>query len=71
LFLHLLKPTSGTVEFEGIDLDSLSKTEMQKLRQRMQIVFQDPYASLNPRRTVGETCSRCISASVPRTPWSE
>ncbi|HUV17758.1 MAG TPA: dipeptide ABC transporter ATP-binding protein [Ilumatobacteraceae bacterium] len=57
LLLHLLTPTSGTVEFEGVALDSLSKSEMVELRQRMQIVFQDPYASLNPRRTVGETLS--------------
>jgi oligopeptide/dipeptide ABC transporter ATP-binding protein len=57
LLLHLIKPTSGTVEFEGVSLDSLDKSEMLELRQRMQIVFQDPYASLNPRRTVGETLS--------------
>lgn len=55
LLLHLLKPTSGTVDFEGTDLDEASKSEMLKIRQRLQIVFQDPYASLNPRRTVGET----------------
>jgi oligopeptide/dipeptide ABC transporter ATP-binding protein len=55
LLLHLITPTSGTVKFEGVDLDSLSSSEMQTTRRRMQIVFQDPYASLNPRRTVGET----------------
>ena len=55
LLLHLITPTAGTVEFEGIDLDSLSKSEMRVMRRRLQIVFQDPYASLNPRRTVGET----------------
>ena len=64
LLLHLLKPTSGTVEFEGVDLDSLSKTEMQKLRQKIQIVFQDPYASLNPRRTVGETLSEPLKVHL-------
>ncbi len=57
LLLHLIKPTSGTVDFEGTDLDEASKSEMLKIRQRLQIVFQDPYASLNPRRTVGETLS--------------
>ncbi len=57
LLLHLLKPTSGTVDFEGTDLDAASKSEMLEIRQRLQIVFQDPYASLNPRRTVGETLS--------------
>jgi oligopeptide/dipeptide ABC transporter ATP-binding protein len=55
LLLHLITPTAGTVEFEGIDLDTLSKSEMRVMRRRLQIVFQDPYASLNPRRTVGET----------------
>lgn len=55
LLLHLIRPTEGTVEFEGVDLATLSKTEMKQARQRLQIVFQDPYASLNPRRTVGET----------------
>ena len=55
LLLHLIQPTSGTVDFEGTDLADASKSEMLKIRQRLQIVFQDPYASLNPRRTVGET----------------
>jgi oligopeptide/dipeptide ABC transporter ATP-binding protein len=55
LLLHLIRPTSGTVDFEGTDLADASKSEMFKIRQRLQIVFQDPYASLNPRRTVGET----------------
>jgi oligopeptide/dipeptide ABC transporter ATP-binding protein len=55
LLLHLIRPTSGSVEFEGRDLADLDSSEMIEIRQRMQIVFQDPYASLNPRRTVGET----------------
>ena len=55
LLLHLIRPTSGHVDFEGTDLADASKSEMLKIRQRLQIVFQDPYASLNPRRTVGET----------------
>ncbi|MGA9277436.1 ABC transporter ATP-binding protein [Ilumatobacter sp.] len=55
LLLHLITPTSGTVDFEGTDLAEASKSEMLEIRQRLQIVFQDPYASLNPRRTVGET----------------
>ena len=55
LLMHLIKPTSGSVRFEGRDLASLSRAEMLEVRRRIQIVFQDPYASLNPRRTVGET----------------
>lgn len=50
--LRLHEPTSGKVFFDGIDLGQLNKHEMKKMRRRMQIVFQDPYASLNPRMTV-------------------
>jgi peptide/nickel transport system ATP-binding protein len=54
LVLRLLEPTSGKVLFDGIDLSSLSSEEMRRMRSRMQIVFQDPLASLNPRMTLGE-----------------
>ncbi|MCK6452382.1 MAG: dipeptide ABC transporter ATP-binding protein [Alphaproteobacteria bacterium] len=50
--LRLLEPTAGTVSFDGADLAGLDAAAMKALRRRMQIVFQDPYASLNPRRTV-------------------
>jgi oligopeptide/dipeptide ABC transporter ATP-binding protein len=51
--LRLIEPTSGTVEFDGINVLSLHGEELRKLRRRMQIVFQDPYGSLNPRMTIG------------------
>lgn len=51
--LHLIKPTSGEVIFEGHNLNKLSKEELRKIRLRMQIVFQDPYGSLNARMSVG------------------
>jgi oligopeptide transport system ATP-binding protein len=51
--LQLYKPTAGTVRFEGSDLVSLKGEELRKMRRRMQMIFQDPYASLNPRMTVG------------------
>ena len=54
LVLHLYEPTSGRVIFDGIDLDELSQEEMRRMRSRMQIVFQDPLASLNPRMTLGQ-----------------
>ena len=53
LILNLLSLTSGEVVFGGVKLHELPKDEMRKMRRRMQIVFQDPYASLNPRMTVG------------------
>ncbi len=51
--LRLIEPTSGTVSFDGIDLLALSAASLRRMRRRMQLVFQDPYASLNPRLTVG------------------
>jgi peptide/nickel transport system ATP-binding protein len=53
LLLNLIRPTSGTVTFDGVDISSLSRRNLVKVRRRFQIVFQDPYASLNPRMTVG------------------
>lgn len=50
--LHLIKPTSGEVMFDGLNMRELSKKELRKLRFRMQIVFQDPFSSLDPRMTI-------------------
>jgi oligopeptide/dipeptide ABC transporter ATP-binding protein len=52
--LRLIEPTAGEIIFDGRDVLSLGKTEMRELRREMQIVFQDPYASLNPRMKVGD-----------------
>ncbi len=52
--LRLIEPTSGQVIFDGKDVPSLSKEELRELRKEMQIIFQDPYGSLNPRMTVGD-----------------
>lgn len=52
--LQLYRPTSGQVLFDGIDLVALKGNELRKMRRRVQMIFQDPYASLNPRMTVGE-----------------
>ncbi len=52
--LQLHKPTSGHVYFEGTDLVNLKGEELRKMRRKMQMIFQDPYASLNPRMTIGE-----------------
>jgi oligopeptide transport system ATP-binding protein len=52
--LRLIEPTSGEVKFEGRDVLSLDKQQMRELRREMQIVFQDPYASLNPRMKIND-----------------
>ena len=54
LALRLIEPTGGIVKFEGADITSLSGEALRALRRQMQIVFQDPFASLNPRMTVGQ-----------------
>jgi oligopeptide transport system ATP-binding protein len=54
LVLRLIEPDAGTVRFDGRDIAALSSGDMRALRREMQIVFQDPYASLNPRMTVGQ-----------------
>ncbi len=52
--LRLLEPTSGSVIYDGKDIIKLSSNKMRKMRSKMQIIFQDPYASLNPRMSVSE-----------------
>jgi len=52
--LQLLKPTAGSVRFEGREIAGLSRRQMRPLRPRMQMVFQDPYAALNPRKRIGQ-----------------
>ena len=54
VMLRLIEPTAGTIKFEGTDITKLPPREVRPLRRRMQIIFQDPYSSLNPRMTVRE-----------------
>lgn len=63
LILNLLEPTEGEVIFEGTDLTTLSKREMRTMRQSLQCVFQDPFASLNPRMMVGNLVAEPIYVS--------
>jgi oligopeptide transport system ATP-binding protein len=53
--IRLIEPTSGRISFDGSDLLAVNKNELLKTRRNMQMIFQDPYASLNPRMTVGDT----------------
>jgi oligopeptide transport system ATP-binding protein len=52
--MQLIKPTSGSVKFEGREIAGLSRRRMRPLRREMQMIFQDPYASLNPRKRIGQ-----------------
>jgi oligopeptide/dipeptide ABC transporter ATP-binding protein len=65
LILKLLEPTSGRVLFEGRDLAALPPAEMLALRRRMQIIFQDPYSSLDPRMTVEKIVTEPLLAASP------
>lgn len=58
--LRLLEPTRGTIRFAGEDLTNADKTTLRMLRQKMQIIFQDPFASLNPRMTVGNIIEEAL-----------
>jgi len=58
--LRLIEPTSGEVKFEGKDVTSMGQTEMRHMRREMQIIFQDPYSSLDPRKTVYQAISEPI-----------
>lgn len=60
--LRLLDKTSGSVKFKGLDIHSLFKKEMRKLRLKMQIIFQDPFSSLNPRKTVSDLIGEALIA---------
>ncbi|MES2429127.1 MAG: ABC transporter ATP-binding protein [Bacteroidota bacterium] len=53
--LRLIEPTSGSITFEGKDLRNLNKTDLRDIRKDLQLIFQDPYSSLNPQLTIGES----------------
>jgi peptide/nickel transport system ATP-binding protein len=53
MLIRLLEPTGGSIVFEGTDITHLSQGKLRPLRRDMQMIFQDPYSSLNPRHTVG------------------
>jgi len=66
--LRLTEPTGGAVLYEGIDLFSLHGSELKKMRRNMQIIFQDPYASLDPRMPIGESIAEGLKIHNIGTP---
>ncbi len=66
--LRLIEPTAGSIHFDGIDVMALNSRELRGLRKRMQLIFQDPYGSLNPRMTVAAVLSEVLGVYgvVPR-----
>ena len=66
--LHLHEPTSGDVEFDGQNIFSLKKNELKTMRRNMQIIFQDPYASLNPRLPIGDSIKAGLNIHKIGTP---
>jgi peptide/nickel transport system ATP-binding protein len=65
--IGLDEKTSGDVRFDGIDLSTLSNEELRKLRRRMQVIFQDPLASLNPRMSLGDSIRQGLEIHYPET----
>lgn len=65
LVIRLEEPTAGTVRFEDLNLSELSTKEIRRLRRRMQVIFQDPMASLNPRMTIGEAVKHPLEIHFP------
>jgi len=61
LMLKLIEPTAGTIRFDGRDITLLNQRDMRPVRREMQMVFQDPYSSLNPRQTVGQIIGQPFS----------
>jgi oligopeptide/dipeptide ABC transporter ATP-binding protein len=70
LALRLIEPTAGRVRFEGRDLATLSRAELRRVRAGAQLIFQDPYGSLNPRMAVGETLAEPLLLHTDLSPAS-
>ena len=66
--LQLVRPNAGRIEFEGVDLCTLNDEELRPYRRRMQMVFQDPFSSLNPRLTVGQAVAEPMTVHGLATP---
>jgi oligopeptide/dipeptide ABC transporter ATP-binding protein len=71
LITRLIEPTSGRIELDGQDLLTLSGNQLLKMRKKAQLVFQDPYSSLNPRKTIMQILERPLVVHKLATGWSE
>lgn len=60
LILRLVEPTEGHIFFDGVDLAALGEEEMRRMRKRMQVIFQDPFASMNPRMKAGDAIGHSL-----------
>ncbi|MGC8689555.1 MAG: ABC transporter ATP-binding protein [Thermoplasmata archaeon] len=69
ILIGLIEPTEGTVKIDGVDIFSVGKREMKEIRKRVQIIFQDPYGSLNPRMRVKDTVAEPLKLN--RIPYDE
>jgi peptide/nickel transport system ATP-binding protein len=68
MLVRLLEPTAGSILFEGRDIAKLGRRELRPLRQDLQIIFQDPYSSLNPRHTVGKIVAMPLDVNGIKSP---
>jgi oligopeptide/dipeptide ABC transporter ATP-binding protein len=66
--LRLIEPTSGEILYKGSDILKVPRSEMQRIRRQMQLIFQDPFSSLNPRMTVNQTLGEVLSVHKLRPP---
>ncbi|MBR8745580.1 ATP-binding cassette domain-containing protein, partial [Nocardiopsis sp. MG754419] len=66
MVMRLLEPTEGTVEFEGRDITHMRERDLRPLRRDVQMVFQNPYSSLNPRLTIGESIGTALRVQGER-----
>ena len=62
--IRLVDPTDGRIEFDGVDVTALKGDALRKMRRRMQMIFQDPYASLNPRMTIGSMLAEPLRSTA-------
>lgn len=68
LVIGLLQPTEGTVRFDGMDLAALTSEQLRHLRRRMQVIYQDPHASLNPRMSIGAAIAHPVQIHITPDP---